>query len=1046
MPRTVVTRRRTVVVTLAAGAVAALAGAAIPLASRAPGGPPSARPAANAASAQAALGRLPLTFEANAGQAAPPSVFVARGRGVALGLGGDGATLRLAQGPSAAAPVDLRFQPVGGARTAPVGEAGLPGVVNYLRGPDPARWLRNVPTYGRVTYAGVWPGLDWAFHGQGAELEYDVIVAPGADPAAAQFRLSGQRRLWVSPDGDLRIDTARGVLVQHRPAAYQEVDGQRQPVAATYRLHGADVSFRIGAYDPARPLVIDPVLTYSTYLGGANLDAASAVALDSRGAAYVAGSTYSADFPGSPGGSGRPNGDVVVIKLNPNGTVAYTTTLAGGAADNANAIAVDGSGAAYVAGATDSTDFPTTPGTLRPACSATTPATSATEGFVAKLGPNGDTLAYSTCLGGADRDVVYGLAVDGAGRAWATGTTISTDFPAVNPLSLQVDLPKPLVHLADAFVSQLDATGQTLLYSTRMGGLDRDEGDSVALDAAGRAYVAGWTQSGVGFPTTAGAQQPARTKPCAIVPTTAGGTCPAVGFVAKFDPSQAGPLALAYSTLVTSTLPGPLDINIGTQAFSVAVGADGTAWVAGVSREASLPTTPGAFQTALAGGQDVFVIALKPDGSGVLYGTYLGGAGDESQGSQSPVAIALGPDGLVYVAGFTTSTNFPLTPGAFPGSHLTENDVDTFVAALMPFGPNAGLRYSTYLAGNGDDTASGLAVDGSGAAYVVGQTSSTNLPAAAAVQGQNNGEEDAFVAKVSFPTQLRVTTAPAAPSQILLDDVPRDSWGLTWLDLPAGSYNLSFTHVEGWTEPAPQTVTVAAGQTVAVAGAFTRRGSLRVSTSPGVPAAISVDGIPRNNWGMWTDLPAGAHEVCFGPAAGYAPPPCQNVTVTAGALTEITGTYTASPAAPGPVGMGRLRVTTSPALASQILLDGVPRDSWGLTWLELPPGTYNLSFTHVEGWTEPAAQTVTVTAGQDTVVDGVFSRRGSLRVTTSPALPAVVSVDGVPRNDWGMWTDLPTGPHTVCFGPVPGFTAPPCQPVVLSAGVLTSITGAYAAA
>jgi Ni,Fe-hydrogenase III small subunit len=295
----------------------------------------------------------------------------------------------------------------------------------------------------------------------------------------------------------------------------------------------------------------------------------------------------------------------------------------------------------------------------------------------------------------------------------------------------------------------------------------------------------------------------------------------------------------------------------------------------------------------------------------------------------------------------------------------------------------------------------------------------------------------------ALPGELRVTTSPPLPSQILVNGVPRDSWGLTWVDLAPGTYTVSFTHVEGWTEPAPQQVTVTAGATTTVNGVFTQRGSLRVTTNPAVPSTISVGGVPRNEWGMWTDLPTGSHQVCFGPVAGFAPPPCQTVNVTAGNLTTVTGNFTASAGAPGPSGTGDLRVTTSPPLPSQILVDGVPRDSWGLTWVDLAPGTYTVSFTHVEGWTEPAPQQVTVTAGATTTVNGVFTQRGSLRVTTNPAVPSTISVGGVPRNEWGMWTDLPTGSHQVCFAPVGGFAMPPCQTVNVTAGALTTVTGNF---
>ena len=289
----------------------------------------------------------------------------------------------------------------------------------------------------------------------------------------------------------------------------------------------------------------------------------------------------------------------------------------------------------------------------------------------------------------------------------------------------------------------------------------------------------------------------------------------------------------------------------------------------------------------------------------------------------------------------------------------------------------------------------------------------------------------AAVVVASGVGELRVTSNPALPAQILIDGVPRDTFGLNWLDLLAGSYTVSWTHVEGYSDPAPQTVTVNPGATTTVVGNFVRRGTLRVVTSPAVPGTITVDGIPRNDWGMWTDLPVGGHTVCFGPVQGFNAPGCQSANLTAGNLTTITGTYTANAAAPGPTNVGELRVTSSPGLPTQVLVNGSPRDTFGLSWLDLAPGSYTVGFTHVEGYTEPAPQTVTVNAGATTVLQGNFVPRTSLRVITDPAVPATISVDGIPRDDWGMWTDIPSGMRQLCFGSVPGFVAPSCTNVNL---------------
>jgi hypothetical protein len=300
---------------------------------------------------------------------------------------------------------------------------------------------------------------------------------------------------------------------------------------------------------------------------------------------------------------------------------------------------------------------------------------------------------------------------------------------------------------------------------------------------------------------------------------------------------------------------------------------------------------------------------------------------------------------------------------------------------------------------------------------------------------------------VPKPGRLRVSTNPALPSQITVDGNIADSWGLTWLRSTPGPHTVCFTHIEGYTEPACSSQTVVDGADTTLVGNFTQRGSLRVLTSPAKPSQISVDGIPRDNWGMWTDIPVGSHQVCFGPTPNFTPPVCQTAVITAGALTTITGTMTNTPGSPGLTGVGRLRVSTSPALPSQITVDGNIADSWGLAWLQLPPGNHTVCFTHIEGYTEPACSSQTVTVGVDTVMTGpqiTFTQRGSLKVLTSPAVAGTVYMDDIPMNNWGMWTDVPVGTHVVCFGwAFSKSLIPPCQNAVVTAGGLTTITGVY---
>ncbi len=303
---------------------------------------------------------------------------------------------------------------------------------------------------------------------------------------------------------------------------------------------------------------------------------------------------------------------------------------------------------------------------------------------------------------------------------------------------------------------------------------------------------------------------------------------------------------------------------------------------------------------------------------------------------------------------------------------------------------------------------------------------------------------------------LRATTTPALPAQIELNGVPADTWGLTWVELPQGTQNVCFTDIEGYTTPLCQNVAITDGATTVVDGAYQQRGFLRVQTSPPVPATIVVDGERTNDWGVWTHFPAttvappggtvpGPVDVCFGPVAGFTAPPCQLVDIEPGLLTDITAVYTPTPGAPGPSGHGFLRVTSTPALPTQITIDGAIADSWGLNWVKLPanvPGdVYTVCFSDVQGYSTPACQDVVITAGATTVVDGAFTQRGTLQVQTSPAQASTILVDGVRRNAWGMWTDLEPGTYEVCFTELPGFT-PPCQTnVIVTAGANTIIVG-----
>jgi hypothetical protein len=295
---------------------------------------------------------------------------------------------------------------------------------------------------------------------------------------------------------------------------------------------------------------------------------------------------------------------------------------------------------------------------------------------------------------------------------------------------------------------------------------------------------------------------------------------------------------------------------------------------------------------------------------------------------------------------------------------------------------------------------------------------------------------------------LRVVSSPAVPTQILVDGEIMDNWGLQWVKVPVGSHTVSFTDVQGYVTPADQVVNVSTGETTTVTGTFVQEGLLRVLTSPAVAGTVSVDGVRRNDWGIWTFFPVGEHEVCYGAVEDFVAPSCESVEVSAGSgNADVTGSYVSSLAEPGEgLGLGFLRVTSAPAVATQISVDGEVADTWGLTWLKVPVGSHTVRFTDVDGYSTPGDQVVSVTEGATTTVTGSFVQRGLLRVQTSPAIPgngATVFVDGVPRDDFGVWTWFPTGDHEVCFGWVSGLIAPACETVTLSAGTQTALTGTY---
>jgi hypothetical protein len=460
-----------------------------------------------------------------------------------------------------------------------------------------------VPTYAKVKYAAAYPGVDLVYYGQSRQLEYDFVVAPGADPTAITLSFEGIDHIDVDAQGDLVLSTAGGSLRFQKPIVYQEEDGRWQSIAGSYVRTGPhQAGFRLAAYDLARPLVIDPVLSYATYLGGSGRDDGLGIAVDAAGQAYVTGFTVSADFPTvHPLQPTLNGGDAFVAKLTADGSALVYATYLGGSYDFefGTGIAVDAAGAAYVTGQTGSADFPTTPGAFQTtlAGGGDCGGRPCDDAFVVKLTADGSALVYATYLGGRSTDRGTGIAVDAAGHAYVTGLTTSADFPTAHPLQ-----PTLGGGVGDAFVAKFTADGSALVYATYLGGSGYEFGTGIAVDAAGHAYVTGSTNS-ADFPTTPGAFQ-----------VTSGGDA----FVAKLNATGS---ALVYATYLGG--------SCGDGGTGIAVDAAGAAYVVGITTSADFPTTPGAFQVTSGTrecsprgvDQNAFVAKLTPASDFFLHGS-----------------------------------------------------------------------------------------------------------------------------------------------------------------------------------------------------------------------------------------------------------------------------------------------------------------------------------------------------------------------------------------------------------------------------------------
>ena len=699
--------------------LAVLAAADVPAAAAMPGPAPQVR-------ISQVLDEVPLTFEANQGQVDRAVQFFWHGGASALFLTADEAVLSLGAARQASAVVRMRLAG-GKGKARLVGEERQATRSNYLRGGDSREWQTGVAHYASVRAQGVLPGVDVVYRGNRRRLEYDLVIAPGSDPGRIRLVFAGADAMAIGAQGELILHTAAGDLVQPAPAVFQQTGAGRRQVEGRYVLltsparekGGAGVSrqvgFLVGRYDRTRPLIIDPVLDYSTFLGASGL--IGDVAVDADGNVYVTGSTTAPTFPGVNGASLQPANagayDAFVSKIDPSGAaIVFSTFLGGSGNDNGYALAIDGSGSIYLAGSTDSTIFPGVGAGSIQAANA-----GAIDAFVTKLDPTGAHIVYSTFLGGSGEDIVRDVAVDGAGNAYVTGVTLSATFPGVNVSSIQA---VPGGNF-DAFVTKIDAAGAAIVYSTFLGGSGDDEGNRIAVDGAGNAYVSGSTRSAT-FPGVN----------CASIQPVSGGLSDA--FVTKLDPAGS---AIVYSTFLGGSGEDA--------AFGIAVDGAGRAYVTGYSGSINFPGVgPSSIQPTQAGGIDAFVTQISADGTAILYSTFLGGGGDDSG-----YRITVDGVGNAYVSGETASTTFPgVTASSIqptPGGSS-----DAFVAELDPAGTAA--LYATFLGGSGFDVAEGVAIDHAGDVYVAGYTTSSAFPgvSGSSIQPTKGGFGCGFLTKISL--------------------------------------------------------------------------------------------------------------------------------------------------------------------------------------------------------------------------------------------------------------------------------------------------------
>ena len=675
----------------------------------------------------AGYGLLPLAFVPNVGQSDAVVRYQAHAMGGMLFFNDDEVVLSLPATGSrrqtedqTRSDVHLRFDGLDDAHRV-VSAERLPGIVNYFIGNQPSRWLTNLPTYAGIVYEQLYPGIDLRYDGAQSTLKGTYTLAPQADPSRIRWHYQGATSVRVDEQtGDLLLELDHGAtLIEKAPSAWQAIDGTRTSVTVQYVVMEDDsIGFALGAYDPNQPLTIDPLLIYSTYLGGSSFDSAKSVAVDAAGYAYITGATQSTDFPTQNPIYNALNGstDAFIVKINPTGSALVYATYLGGSdredefgSERAGGIAVDSTGSAYVTGCTKSADFPTV-GPIQSYggfgnCDA----------FVTKLNPAGNALIYSTYLGGSGADSANAIAVDDQGSVYIAGDA-GMGFPGY-----------PFYNSGHVFVAKINAAGSAIVFSMFLGGNSFEYATDVAVDSAHNIYVVGNTFS-TDFPLL-NPVQPIK-----------GGSSNSQhdGFVTKINADGS---ALVYSTYLGGSLTD--------QTSGIALDDLGNAYITGMTQSSDFPTH-NAYQPAYGGERgDAFVTKLNPAGSAYVYSTYLGGSNDENYFSGHGPYGGIAVDSIynAFVTGYTCSGDFP-TRGSF-----RDAEVGTCFAFVTRFNAAGSvLVFSTLIGthsgGSKDALGTDIALDALRNVYVVGETNASDFHTMNPLQPSYAGLYDAFVTKL----------------------------------------------------------------------------------------------------------------------------------------------------------------------------------------------------------------------------------------------------------------------------------------------------------